>query len=177
MKQRNNGDVSPDIKGDARNSSASVPSSVYADTQTGTAVLPVSGRGQRRNSSPAAARSSMRCRALLLWRLGPVLPKRKLIRYSCGKLTILDGDGLEAAACGCYAVDKETYAQDSELARYRSAVSRAGSETQADEPPWCRLHLPRHQILPLGCSPPRRDSRIARVCQPPQAEGSNARQC
>ena len=39
------------------------------------------------------------------------LRKRKLIRYSRGKLLILDGDGLEAAACGCYAADKETYAR------------------------------------------------------------------
>ena len=37
------------------------------------------------------------------------LRKRKLIRYSRGKLTILDGRGLEAAACGCYTVVKETY--------------------------------------------------------------------
>lgn len=39
------------------------------------------------------------------------LRKRKLIRYSRGKLTILDGRGLEAAACGCYATFKETYAR------------------------------------------------------------------
>jgi CRP-like cAMP-binding protein len=39
------------------------------------------------------------------------LRKRKLIRYSRGKLTILDVKGLEAAACGCYAADKETYAR------------------------------------------------------------------
>ncbi len=39
------------------------------------------------------------------------LRKRKLIRYKRGKLTILDGRGLEAAACGCYASFKETYAR------------------------------------------------------------------
>ena len=38
------------------------------------------------------------------------LRKRKLIRYSRGTLTILDGRGLESAACGCYATDNETYA-------------------------------------------------------------------
>jgi CRP-like cAMP-binding protein len=39
------------------------------------------------------------------------LQRRKLIRYARGKLTILDADGLEAAACTCYAADKETYAR------------------------------------------------------------------
>jgi len=39
------------------------------------------------------------------------LRKRKLIRYRWGKLTILNGRGLEAAACGCYATFKETYAR------------------------------------------------------------------
>jgi CRP-like cAMP-binding protein len=39
------------------------------------------------------------------------LRKRKLIRYSRGMLTILDGRGLERAACGCYAAFKETYAR------------------------------------------------------------------
>ena len=39
------------------------------------------------------------------------LRKRKLIRYTRGKLTILDGRGLEAAACGCYATFKEAYAR------------------------------------------------------------------
>ena len=38
------------------------------------------------------------------------LRRRKLIRYSRGKLTIIDGRGLEAAACECYAAGKETYA-------------------------------------------------------------------
>ena len=37
------------------------------------------------------------------------LRKRKLIRYSRGRLSILDGRGLEAAACNCYAAVKETY--------------------------------------------------------------------
>jgi CRP-like cAMP-binding protein len=39
------------------------------------------------------------------------LQQLKLIRYSRGLLTILDADRLEAAACGCYAVGKETYAR------------------------------------------------------------------
>jgi len=39
------------------------------------------------------------------------LRRRKLIRYSRGKLTILDGRGLEAAACRCYAAVKKTYAR------------------------------------------------------------------
>ncbi len=39
------------------------------------------------------------------------LRKRKLIRYSRGKLTILDRRGLEAAACECYGVVKETYSR------------------------------------------------------------------
>jgi CRP-like cAMP-binding protein len=39
------------------------------------------------------------------------LRKRKLIRYSRGRLSILDGYGLEATACGCYAIFKDTYAR------------------------------------------------------------------
>jgi CRP-like cAMP-binding protein len=44
-------------------------------------------------------------------RAASALRKRKLIRYSRGKLMILDGRGLEAAACSCYATFKETYAR------------------------------------------------------------------
>jgi hypothetical protein len=39
------------------------------------------------------------------------LQGRKLIRYTRDKLTILNADGLQAAACTCYAADKETYAR------------------------------------------------------------------
>jgi CRP-like cAMP-binding protein len=39
------------------------------------------------------------------------LRRRKLIRYSRGELTILDGRGLQAAACGCYTLVKETHAR------------------------------------------------------------------
>jgi CRP-like cAMP-binding protein len=37
------------------------------------------------------------------------LQKLKLIRYSRGDIEILSERGLEAAACGCYAIDNETY--------------------------------------------------------------------
>jgi CRP-like cAMP-binding protein len=37
------------------------------------------------------------------------LQQRTLIRYRRGHLRILDGHGLERVACGCYAVDTETY--------------------------------------------------------------------
>jgi len=39
------------------------------------------------------------------------LQERKLIHYTRGRLTILDGEGLEAAACGCYAASQEIYAR------------------------------------------------------------------
>jgi len=38
-----------------------------------------------------------------------LLQRRKLIAYRRGHITVLDRGGLEAAACGCYLVDKETY--------------------------------------------------------------------
>lgn len=37
------------------------------------------------------------------------LQARDLIRYQRGSLTVLDRDGLEAAACHCYAADREAY--------------------------------------------------------------------
>jgi CRP-like cAMP-binding protein len=39
------------------------------------------------------------------------LGRQELIRSSRGKLTIVDGHGLEGAACGCYATVKATYAR------------------------------------------------------------------
>jgi CRP-like cAMP-binding protein len=38
------------------------------------------------------------------------LQRRELIRYARGNLEIIDVPGLEAAACGCYAATKATYA-------------------------------------------------------------------
>jgi CRP-like cAMP-binding protein len=38
------------------------------------------------------------------------LQARSLIRYSRGEVRILDGEGLEAAACECYASDRRIYA-------------------------------------------------------------------
>jgi CRP-like cAMP-binding protein len=43
-------------------------------------------------------------------RAAGVLQRRELIRYVRGSLQIVDSPGLEAAACGCYASAKATYA-------------------------------------------------------------------
>ena len=38
------------------------------------------------------------------------LQRRKLIRYARGEVAIIDGRGLEQAACSCYAADRQLYA-------------------------------------------------------------------
>ena len=38
------------------------------------------------------------------------LQRAGLIKYHRGELTVLDRAGLEAASCGCYATDRQSYA-------------------------------------------------------------------
>ena len=61
------------------------------------------------------------------------LRRRNLIRYSRGNLRVLDGRGLEAAACGCYATDKRTYERIMGSSGINAAQAR-------------RLHLPRRRV-------------------------------
>ena len=61
------------------------------------------------------------------------LRRRKLIRYMRGKLTILDGRGLEAAACGCYTAVKETYA--SVLPRSAASSTSRGTRPRRNAGP------------------------------------------
>jgi CRP-like cAMP-binding protein len=42
-------------------------------------------------------------------RAARTLQKRKLIRYTRGHMTVLDGHGLEAASCACYAAGRDLY--------------------------------------------------------------------
>jgi CRP-like cAMP-binding protein len=44
-------------------------------------------------------------------RAASALQSRKLIRYSRGDITVVDRRGLAAAACSCYAADRETYSR------------------------------------------------------------------
>jgi len=44
-------------------------------------------------------------------RAAVALRKRKLIHYSRGVLTVIDGAGLEQAACSCYTTLKNDYTQ------------------------------------------------------------------
>jgi CRP-like cAMP-binding protein len=39
------------------------------------------------------------------------LQKRNLIRYARGDISVIDARGLEAAACGCYEIDKKIYSR------------------------------------------------------------------
>lgn len=56
-------------------------------------------------------------------RAAGALQRRKLIRYSRGKMTVLDGRGLERASCECYAASGQMYEQLLS-ARGRTRLSR-----------------------------------------------------
>jgi Crp-like helix-turn-helix domain len=44
-------------------------------------------------------------------RAAGILQERRLVHYSRGRITILDGRGLEGVSCECYATAWETYAR------------------------------------------------------------------
>lgn len=48
-------------------------------------------------------------RRVSVTRAASVLQKRKLIRYTRGRMAIIDGPGLEKASCGCYATARNLY--------------------------------------------------------------------
>ena len=54
-------------------------------------------------------------------RAASTLRRRKLIRYSRGSMTILDGRVLESMSCECYAVANELY--DRHMTRHRAVLS------------------------------------------------------
>jgi len=58
------------------------------------------------------------------------LQRRKLIRYSRGKMTVLDGRGLERASCGCYTAGGHMY----ERLLGKGARTRARRRTRAARP-------------------------------------------
>jgi CRP-like cAMP-binding protein len=60
-------------------------------------------------------------------RAAGILHRRGLIEYRRGTLTILDRQGLEGAACSCYATDRKGYADLLGLGTPRSGQSRSGS--------------------------------------------------
>jgi CRP-like cAMP-binding protein len=53
-------------------------------------------------------------------RAARVLRARRLVSYSRGYINILDGPGLEAASCSCYATGRDTYARFMRPTRKRS---------------------------------------------------------
>jgi CRP-like cAMP-binding protein len=56
------------------------------------------------------------------------LQNRKLIRYRRGDISLLDVPGLEAAACGCYNIDKQIYRQMLRKKTKGSARKASGEE-------------------------------------------------
>jgi len=62
------------------------------------------------------------------------LQQRKLIAYRRGTVTILDQRGLEAAACGCYRMVRETYTQASPRHKLERQFPRQPRTSRARNP-------------------------------------------